>query len=199
MATKEEIFDEAIRARNISILEKAIEQRANIKVFDQAEKDVPSSVRSYVKSKEKPEINFSEIIRQELSKIKPTIIQKTIKKEIIQPIETIKETRIKEDVDLRREIEILKKELEMFKQILPLGGSGVVGLPGMQGHSGQFLTTDGNNPSWSAVSNGGSSSNPFYFGDPNTDGTWRLFNDGTNFLHQRRESGVWIEKGADLA
>jgi hypothetical protein len=31
----------------------------------------------------------------------------------------------------------------------------------------------------------------FYFGDPNTDGSWRLYYDGTNLLIQVRVSGSW--------
>gem|GEM_PF-3388458 len=39
-----------------------------------------------------------------------------------------------------------------------------------------------------------SSSNAFYFGDPNTDGSWRIMRDGNNLLFQRRESGTWNDK-----
>jgi hypothetical protein len=31
----------------------------------------------------------------------------------------------------------------------------------------------------------------FYFGDPNTDGSWRIYFDGTDLLVQVRESGSW--------
>ncbi|RKZ31851.1 hypothetical protein DRQ36_00465, partial [bacterium] len=34
----------------------------------------------------------------------------------------------------------------------------------------------------------------FYFGDPNTDGTWRIIRVGNNLEFQRRESGVWNTK-----
>lgn len=35
-----------------------------------------------------------------------------------------------------------------------------------------------------------------YFGDENTDGTWRLIRSGTSFNVERRESSVWVKKGA---
>ena len=35
-----------------------------------------------------------------------------------------------------------------------------------------------------------------YFGNPNTNGSWRIINDGTNLSFQRREAGVWVEKSA---
>lgn len=38
-----------------------------------------------------------------------------------------------------------------------------------------------------------------YFGDPNTDGTWRFYSNGTDLLVERRESSSWIEKSAFLA
>ena len=36
-------------------------------------------------------------------------------------------------------------------------------------------------------------------GDPEVDGSWRLFISSSNLLVQRRESGTWVEKGAFLA
>ena len=35
-----------------------------------------------------------------------------------------------------------------------------------------------------------------YFGDENTDGTWRLIVSGEDLLIQKREGGVWVEKSA---
>lgn len=35
-----------------------------------------------------------------------------------------------------------------------------------------------------------------YFGDENTDGSWRLIIDGDNLAIQKRESGVWVEKSS---
>lgn len=34
----------------------------------------------------------------------------------------------------------------------------------------------------------------FYFGDPDTDGTWRIMRDGDSLSFERRESSVWISK-----
>lgn len=35
-----------------------------------------------------------------------------------------------------------------------------------------------------------------YFGDPTTNGTWRIIPDGNNLSVQRRESGSYVEKTA---
>ena len=35
-----------------------------------------------------------------------------------------------------------------------------------------------------------------YFGDPDTDGSWRFTVDGTALSAQKRETGSWVEKGA---
>lgn len=37
-----------------------------------------------------------------------------------------------------------------------------------------------------------------YFGDPNTDGSWRIYISGTNLVIERRESSSWVEKGSYL-
>ena len=37
-------------------------------------------------------------------------------------------------------------------------------------------------------------SNAFYFGDPSTDGTWRILRVGDSLVFQRRESATWIDK-----
>lgn len=34
----------------------------------------------------------------------------------------------------------------------------------------------------------------FYFGDPNTDGSWRIKRSGNNLVFERRESGTWVTK-----
>ena len=33
-----------------------------------------------------------------------------------------------------------------------------------------------------------------YFGDPNTDGTWRIKPDSTDLAFERRELTVWVQK-----
>ena len=35
-----------------------------------------------------------------------------------------------------------------------------------------------------------------YFGDPSTDGTWRITTSGNNLIQERLEGGVWVEKVA---
>ena len=34
----------------------------------------------------------------------------------------------------------------------------------------------------------------FYFGDPNTNGSWRIIPVGNNLSVQRREGGIWVDK-----
>lgn len=38
-----------------------------------------------------------------------------------------------------------------------------------------------------------------YFGDPETDGSWRLIRNGTELDAERRESGIWVDKGGFTA
>jgi hypothetical protein len=42
------------------------------------------------------------------------------------------------------------------------------------------------------------SGNYLYFGDSGTDGSWRMYVNGTDFLIERRESSSWVEKGSFL-
>ena len=44
-----------------------------------------------------------------------------------------------------------------------------------------------------------SATDPFYFGDPDTNGTWRIIRSGDNLAFQRREAGLWVSKGKMLA
>jgi hypothetical protein len=43
------------------------------------------------------------------------------------------------------------------------------------------------------------SSEPIYFGDQGTNGSWRIIRDGNNISFQRMEAGAWVEKGSFLA
>lgn len=51
--------------------------------------------------------------------------------------------------------------------------------------------------SWAAASTG--SDGTITLGDGTTDGSWRFRISGTDLLHERLESGIWTEKGRDLA
>ena len=42
------------------------------------------------------------------------------------------------------------------------------------------------------------SDEPLYLGDPATDGTWRIVRSGNDLNFERRESGIWVMKGANL-
>ena len=66
------------------------------------------------------------------------------------------------------------------------GTTGPTGPTGPQGSTGPAPTGD------ITVSNG----NYIYFGLSSVDGSWRIYSDGSlNFVAERRESGVWVEKG----
>jgi hypothetical protein len=49
-------------------------------------------------------------------------------------------------------------------------------------------------PQLSMQGNSITNTSHMYFGDPNTDGTYRIRPDGANLITERRESGVWITK-----
>lgn len=165
--------------------------------------------------KEKKGITEEEImrlIRGEISLIpkpKPQkVIEKVIEKEIIKEVkaeekkeEYAEKKKVKE---LEKQIQDLKSLIDRIKNVLPTlgakGGSGVIGIPSPEGQQGKTLSSDGVKAIWSEISASSSSgSDPFYIGDQNTDGSWRFTIVGTTLSHQRRESGVWVEKGADLA
>lgn len=153
-----------------------------------------------------------EIIKSEINSIpkpKPKkIIKKIIEKQIIkeEKVDLSKYAEEKNVSALKKEIDELKDMLERVREILPMltqgttakGGSGVLGLPTPSGHSGQFLTTDGNQFSWATVTaSGGSGTDQIkYFGDATTDGSWRIGVSGADLLVEKRESGVWVEKSA---
>lgn len=65
--------------------------------------------------------------------------------------------------------------------------------------SGTFLKNS--NGTWSGITwdTAGANSNPLYIGDPNTNGSWRFFDDGTNLIVQRREAAIWVEKSSFLS
>jgi len=69
--------------------------------------------------------------------------------------------------------------------------------PNSEGRSGQFLTNDPQNVKWGQLYGAGIPTIPI--GDPNEDGSWRIVVDGTALAVQKRESGVWVEKGAFFA
>ena len=35
-----------------------------------------------------------------------------------------------------------------------------------------------------------------YFGDSSTNGSWRIYVSGVNLVVEKRESGLWVEKGS---
>lgn len=211
-ALTEKLDDKLKEKINESVEEALVKQDAfdqiEEDVFDQVEKEVPKLVRTYIKKNTIGQLTISDvlsIVRDEISKTKPRIIEKTIETKVKEVPAATKEQKdhSKEISELTSQIAYLKDELNKQKQVLPLiaarGGSGVIGVPNPQGQSGKYLTNDGNQISWGTVSSSGSTGTTVSIGDPTTDGSWQITVSGTDLSFQRRESGSWVEKGAMLA
>lgn len=60
------------------------------------------------------------------------------------------------------------------------------------------VLTNGNNAGGTDITNTGSidmnASEAMYFGDPSTDGSWRIVRQGTDLSFERRETGTWVFK-----
>lgn len=64
---------------------------------------------------------------------------------------------------------------------------------------GQLLQYSAATKRWELVTAGSLGATGFlYFGDPATNGTWRIGRSGNNLNFERREAGVWVKKGAML-
>jgi hypothetical protein len=64
---------------------------------------------------------------------------------------------------------------------------------------GKTLQYNATTRQWELVDKGAfGATDAVYLGDASTDGTWRIVRDGNNLSFQRREAGVWVEKGANL-
>jgi hypothetical protein len=187
---KEDIFDRIIKDIN----RKAGQVKSDI--FDEVNKKFPSLVRNYIRSylqKQRDSIlrEASKIVHEEISKIEfPKSQERVIERRFIEEkkIGPIVDNESRKLInDLKSEIGNLKNELkkvkeESFISIAPLP------LPNQEHHSDDILSTDGHNAKW--ISKNGI----VYSGDPNTEGTWRLYDDGTNWIAQRLENGSWVEK-----
>lgn len=135
-----------------------------------------------------------------LPKVPNKIIEKVIEKEI--RIEPKKETKTYAEEklvqELKNQIEELKKEVQASKKY-PMQDWGFrTGkiIPNTSNQEGKFLTNSGNKLLWATVTGSSSGSDPFYIGDPDTDGSWRFTIVGDNLSVQRRESGSYVEKAA---
>jgi len=62
---------------------------------------------------------------------------------------------------------------------------------------GQLLQYDATAKQWKLVTAGTLGATGFlYFGNPLTNGTWRIGRSGNNLNFERREAGVWVKKSA---
>lgn len=116
---------------------------------------------------------ITDILQKEMEK------QGKAKKEIEQKIYWTRSDMEKDTADLRNELkelrETVKKKHEDFKNDLI--------------KSKEVYTFGGFSPQF----------NDLNIGDPSSDGAWRIVKSSTDLSIQRRESGVWVEKGAFTA
>lgn len=156
MATNSELLDQLISKKNAGIIDKVIKNKSQGDFLDKLENKFPSIIRTYVKENSKSYLTSKEIIdliSSHSEKLKPTIIEKTIRKEIVKPIETIREIEKKDDSKLLKQIDDLKNELEKIQTFLTMmGGSGVIGLPSLEGNNGKTLQIVNNQPKWQTTS-----------------------------------------------
>lgn len=197
-----EIVDEVLKNLKVKTIDKPIVIPKKLSIIS----------KSYTESQKKeiPALTTGEIIsivREEIKQIpNPKVIEKVVEKQIIKEIkkEEKKGDKIyaeeKTVEELKKQIEEFKSKVEQFLLFSSMGGSGVIGIPNPEGQNSKVLTVVKNQAVWGeASSNGGASANPFYIGDPNVNGSWRFFDDGTNLLIQRREAGNWVEKASFLS
>lgn len=201
-----DVFDRVLEKKRseIDYFKAVLEKKKSRKpdIFDKAEKEVTPLIQAYVKAHvPKPAATLTvsdveSIVKEKLSKIKPPekIVEKVIQKEIIKTEPKVEIKKVVDD-EFKKELSKLKKEIESLWDSLPVftgGGSGVIGLPGLDNNSGQLLMNDGGKPVWYKGT-------VLPIGDQGTDGSWRLFIDGENLVIQRRESGEWADKGTYMA
>lgn len=129
-------------------------------VLEKVDQQLTPAIKSFVKTtfeRGHAQVipNIPELIAQELKKLPPRIIEKILEKETVIK-EVTKEDKRKYAEE--KSLEILKEEIGSIKEIIERlksfavhGGGGVIGLPAMGGYAGQFLTTNGSQPSWSVV------------------------------------------------
>jgi len=148
-------------------------------------------------SKEMKDLVLDEIIKKigelPLGSLISSVVRKEIQKKLEKEIglRAVVEKRLREadentnkvienkQKDILKKIEELEKELKEETKSIRLNMNQTI------------YEFGGYSPSFNF-------SNVFYFGDQNTDGSWRIVVDGTNLSVQYRESGVWIEKGSFL-
>lgn len=164
MATNEEVFNEVIRERNLNVLKKTSEQRIKLAVIKEAEKELPSLVRSYVKEQTKKitTLNHKEISdlvdaaisRISLNRPVPKVIEKTI----------IKQVEKKESVKYAEasEIEVLKEKIEELKKLIKKQEDRDIAvqyigtmIPNFNGKNGKVLSPVNGQLNWVDQSGGG--------------------------------------------
>lgn len=147
-------FEDFLSNKKLAPFVKYLRKR---EVLGRVDKELTPAIKSYVKAslpKQLTAEQISELVISQITKHPPQIIKKTIKQEIIKPIETIRET-IKEDGKLKKQLDDLKEELNLLRQAFLVGGSGVIGLPTLEGNNGKILQVVNNRPTWATSSSGG--------------------------------------------
>jgi len=153
------------------------------------------AVRREIKEN-RPERVTERVTEKTIEKIGPDtkqisiLIDQAISKVQVRHAEATKQLEVMkaEYVRLWEELAEMKKNPNVEVRVLHAP------FPNSEGRSGQFLTNDPQNVKWGPIYGAGDPSIPI--GDPDTDGSWRIVVDGTALAVQKRESGVWVEKGA---
>lgn len=123
----------------------------------------------------------SSLVKKEIQKKmeKESGLRAVIERRLREADDNINKTLEKKERELVKKIEDVEKELKDSNEEIKLNLKQTI------------YEFGGYSPSFNY-------SNVFYFGDQNTDGSWRIVVDGTNLSVQYRESGNWVEKGSFL-
>lgn len=153
------------------------------------ENEVHSMIQEAIKSLPKPEVR---------------VIEKIVQQEIIkeEADDDEEEDKTEEELTkLNKEIESLKKQIDnmntsFYRSLnsIPVRIGKII--PSLSQQNGKFLSVSGNKMVWATAGSSTESTGVAYFGDQNTDGSWRIITSGSNLAVERRESGSWVEKGA---
>lgn len=190
----------------------------DIDAFDEVELDIEDKIVYSPELKEllKEEISkkvdslplgkmIGDIVEKQVSsQLQSKSYDSTIRKTETRLVEEIGKTKGELKEELVKVLSELRKKYADFRNILNSQEKYTFGgfAPPNPVNSANGTFLQNSNGTWAGLTwavGGGSGSNPLYIGDPDTDGSWGLFNDGTNLIVKRRESGTWNTKGTFLS
>jgi len=152
-----DVFD---KIQKKDIFSRTLKKKLEGDIFERIDAKLPPIIRTYVKEEaNKNQKNLVALIRKEVETIPAKVV------EVQKPIPPTKDyADLAQIEELRKEIEELKKIIEDLKKV-PVSRPQFVGsigaggrFPRMAGHTGEFLSTDGNMAYWTPQTAGGTSS-----------------------------------------